>query len=198
MAVSTADVKLLREKTGAGMMDCKRALEASGGNLDIAVNYLREKGMLAASKKSNRDAKEGLIHTYIHPGSRIGTMVEINCETDFVARNDAFQNLAHDIAMQVAATKPVAVERNQIPQKLVEQELEIYRNQAKNEGKPEHIIERIVQGRLEKYYQENCLLEQPFIRDTDKSLKDLIADAVALLGENIVVRRFVRFELGVD
>jgi elongation factor Ts len=198
MAVSAAEVKALREKTGAGMMDCKRALAESGGDIDRAVSYLREQGMLAASKKSSREAKEGLIHTYIHPGSRIGTMVEINCETDFVARNEAFQALAHDIAMQVAATKPLAVEREQIPQEAVDQEMEIYRNQAKNEGKPDHIIERIVQGRIEKYYQENCLIEQPFVRDTDKSVKDLITDTVATLGENIVVRRFVRFELGGD
>ena len=196
MAVSAAEVKLLREKTGAGMMDCKRALSESGGDIDRAVSYLREQGMLAASKKSSRDAKEGLIHTYIHPGSRIGTMVEINCETDFVARNEAFQTLAHDIAMQVAATKPLAVDREQLSKEVVDQEMEIYRNQAKNEGKPDHIIERIVQGRVEKYYQENCLTEQPFVRDTDKSVKDLITDAVTTLGENIVVRRFVRFELG--
>ena len=196
MAVSAAEVKLLRDKTGAGMMDCKRALSESGGDIDRAVSYLREQGMLAASKKSSRDAKEGLIHTYIHPGSRIGTMVEINCETDFVARNEAFQTLAHDIAMQVAATKPLAVDREQLSKEVVDQEMEIYRNQAKNEGKPDHIIERIVQGRVEKYYQENCLTEQPFVRDTDKSVKDLITDAVTTLGENIVVRRFVRFELG--
>jgi elongation factor Ts len=198
MAVSAADVKGLREKTGAGMMDCKRALEEAGGDMEKAVTLLRERGVMAASKKSSRQAREGMIHTYTHPGSRIATMVEINCETDFVARNEAFQTLARDIAMQVAATKPLAVERAQVPQDTVDRELEIYRNQARNEGKPEHIIERIVQGRLEKFYQENCLLEQPFIRDTDKTVKDLITEAVATLGENIVVRRFVRYELGGD
>jgi len=196
MAISAADVKALRERTGAGMMDCKHALVEAGGDLDKAVTILREKGVAAASKKSSRDAKEGVVHTYIHPGSRIATMVELNCETDFVARNDMFQNLARDIAMQVAATKPQAVGREQMPQGLLDEESEIYRNQAKNEGKPDHIIDRIVQGRIEKFYQENCLLEQPFIRDTDKTVKDLITDAVGTLGENIQIRRFIRYELG--
>ncbi|HIG47521.1 MAG TPA: translation elongation factor Ts [candidate division Zixibacteria bacterium] len=196
MAISAADVKALRERTGAGMMDCKHALVEAGGDLDKAVTILREKGVAAASKKSSRDAKEGVVHTYIHPGSRIATMVELNCETDFVARNDMFQSLARDIAMQVAATKPQAVGREQMPQGLLDEESEIYRNQAKNEGKPEHIIDRIVQGRIEKFYQENCLLEQPFIRDTDKTVKDLITDAVGTLGENIQIRRFIRYELG--
>ena len=198
MAVSAADVKQLRDKTGAGMMDCKRALEESGGDIDKAISYLREQGMLAASKKSSREAKEGLIHTYLHQGSRIGAMVELNCETDFVARNDAFQGLARDIAMQVAAAKPIAVDRGQVSPELIEKEKEIYSNQAKNEGKPEHIVDRIVDGRIEKYYQEYCLLEQPFIRDTDKTVQDLITDAVGNLGENILVRRFVRFELGAE
>ncbi len=196
MAISAADVKALRERTGAGMMDCKHALVEAGGDLDKAVTILREKGVAAASKKSSRDAKEGVVHTYIHPGSRIATMVELNCETDFVARNDMFQSLARDIAMQVAATKPQAVGREQMPQGLLDEESEIYRNQAKNEGKPDHIIDRIVQGRIEKFYQENCLLEQPFIRDTDKTVKDLITDAVGTLGENIQIRRFIRYELG--
>lgn len=198
MAVSAADVKQLRDKTGAGMMDCKRALEESGGDIDKAISYLREQGMLAASKKSSREAKEGLIHTYLHQGGRIGAMVELNCETDFVARNDAFQGLARDIAMQVAAAKPIAVDRDQISPELIEKEKEIYSNQAKNEGKPEHIVDRIVDGRIEKYHQEYCLLEQPFIRDTDKTVQDLITDAVGNLGENILVRRFVRFELGAE
>ena len=196
MAISAADVKALRERTGAGMMDCKRALVEAGGDSDKAVTILREKGVAAASKKGNREAKEGVIHTYIHPGSRIATMVELNCETDFVARNDMFQSLARDIAMQVAATKPQAVGREQMSQGLVDEESEIYRNQAKNEGKPDNIIDRIIQGRLEKFYQENCLLEQPFIRDTDKTVKDLITDAVGTLGENIQIRRFIRYELG--
>ena len=196
MAISAADVKALRERTGAGMMDCKHALVEAGGDLDKAVTILREKGVAAASKKSSREAKEGVIHTYIHPGSRIATMVELNCETDFVARNDMFQSLARDIAMQVAATKPQAVGREQMPQGLLDEESEIYRNQAKNEGKPDHIIDRIVQGRIEKFYQENCLLEQQFIRDTDKTVKDLITDAVGTLGENIQIRRFIRYELG--
>ena len=196
MAVSAIDVKNLRDKTGAGMMDCKRALEESGGDMDKAITYLREKGIMSAAKKSSREAKEGIIYTYVHPGSRIATMVEINCETDFVARNEAFQALARDIAMQVAATRPLAVERADMSQETIDKELDIYRNQAKNEGKPDHIVERIVQGRLDKFYQENCLLEQPFVRDTDKAVKDLIAETVALLGEHILVRRFVRYELG--
>jgi len=164
--------------------------------MEKAITFLREKGIMSATKKSSREAKEGIIHTYVHPGSRIATMVEINCETDFVARNESFQTLARDIAMQVAATKPLAVERADVPQEAAEKEMDIFRNQALNEGKPAQIVERIVQGRLEKFYQENCLLEQPFIRDTDKTVKDLITDAVATLGENIVVRRFIRYELG--
>jgi elongation factor Ts len=198
MAVSAGDVKQLREKTGAGMMDCKRALDESGGEIDAAIAYLREQGMLAASKKSSREAKEGLVYSYLHQGSRIGAMIEINCETDFVARNDAFQALARDIAMQVAAAKPLAVDRDQISKELIEKESEILQNQAKNEGKPDHIVQRIVDGRIEKFYQETCLLEQPFIRETDKTIQDLITDAVGKLGENIVVRRFVRFELGAE
>jgi len=198
MAVSAGDVKKLREKTGAGMMDCKRALDESGGEIDAAIAYLREQGMLAASKKSSREAKEGLVYSYLHQGSRIGAMIEINCETDFVARNDAFQALARDIAMQVAAAKPLAVDRDQISKELIEKESEILQNQAKNEGKPDHIVQRIVDGRIEKFYQETCLLEQPFIRETDKTIQDLITDAVGKLGENIVVRRFVRFELGAE
>tara|TARA_B100000029_G_scaffold516037_3_gene626333 strand:+ start:6639 stop:7235 length:597 start_codon:yes stop_codon:yes gene_type:complete len=196
MTISASDVKTLRNQTGAGMMDCKRALEETNGNLEKAVTLLREKGIMAASKKSSREAKEGIIHTYIHPGSRIATMVEINCETDFVARNESFQALAQDIAMQIAATRPIAVDREQIDEAILEQEKEIYRNQARNEGKPEQIIEKIIQGRIEKFNQENCLLEQPFIRDTDKTIRDLLTDAVGLLGENIMIRRFVRYELG--
>ncbi|MYA77087.1 MAG: translation elongation factor Ts [Gemmatimonadetes bacterium] len=196
MTISASDVKTLRSQTGAGMMDCKRALEESDGSIEKAVTLLREKGIMAASKKSAREAKEGIIHTYIHPGSRIATMVEINCETDFVARNESFQTLARDIAMQVAATRPLAVDRDQIEEAVLEQEREIYRNQARNEGKADHIIDRIVQGKIEKFNQESCLLEQPFIRDTDKTVRDLITEAVATLGENILVRRFVRYELG--
>ena len=178
------------------MMDCKRALEESEGSIEKAVTLLREQGITAASKKSSREAKEGIIHTYIHPGSRIATMVEINCETDFVARNESFKALAHDIAMQVAATRPIAVSREHIEEHILVQEREIYQSQARNEGKPDHIIDRIVEGKIEKFNQENCLLEQPFIRDTDKTVRDLITDAVGTLGENIMVRRFVRYELG--
>ena len=196
MTISANDVKTLRNQTGAGMMDCKRALEESEGSIENAVTLLREKGIMAASKKSSREAKEGIIHTYIHPGSRIATMVEINCETDFVARNETFKALAHDIAMQVAATRPIAVAREDIAENILTQEREIYQNKAQKEGKPDNIIDRIVEGKIEKFNQENCLLEQLFIRDTDKTVRDLITDAVATLGENIMVRRFVRYELG--
>lgn len=198
MAVSVEAVKILREKTGAGMMDCKKALDKANGDIEKAITYLREQGMLAASKKSSRTTKEGVIHAYTHLGSRIGAMVEVNCETDFVARNETFQALVHDLAMQVAASRPLAVDREHIAPAIIERELEIYRAQARNERKPEHLIERIIQGKLDKFYQDNCLLEQPFIRDTDKTVKELITEAVAKLGENIIIRRFVRFELGGD
>ncbi len=196
MAVTAEQVKALREKTGAGIMDCKRALSEANGDFDKAIEILRKKGIATAQKKSGREAKEGLIDAYIHPGSRLGVLVEVNCETDFVARTDEFKSLVRNIAMQVAAANPIAVRREDIDPAVVEKELEIYRAQAKDEGKPDHIVDRIAQGRLEKFYQENVLLEQPYIRDPNMTVKQLIEEAIAKLGENIVIRRFVRYQLG--
>jgi elongation factor Ts len=178
------------------MMDCKKALVETDGDLDKAVSYLREKGIAKAAKKAGRATSEGLIVSYIHPGDKLGTMVEINCETDFVARTDDFRELAKNIAMQVAATSPLALRREDVPQDVVEQEKDIYRTQALNEGKPEKILERIVSGKLEKFYAENCLLEQTFIKDQDRTVNDIINESIAKLGENMSVRRFVRFHIG--
>jgi len=198
MGISAQEVKKLRDKTGAGMMDCKKALQEADGDLDKATDILRRQGIAKAEKKSGRTANEGQIASYIHPGGRIGVMLEINCETDFVAKTDDFQNLANDVAMQIAAMSPVAVDREDIDDALIEREKTIFQEQAKDEGKPDHIIEKIVDGRLEKYFAEVVLLEQPFVKDTDKSIGQLITDAVAKLGENISVNRFVRYELGED
>ena len=196
MSVGAELVKKLREKTGAGMMDCKRALEKAGGDMDEATDYLRKQGMAQAAKKASRTAKEGIIYSYIHPGDKLGVLLELNCETDFVARTEDFRLLAKDIAMQIAATNPLVVTRSDLRPEILDKEKEIYRTQAKNEGKPEKIIERIVEGKLEKYFQEVCLLEQPFVKDQDRSLKDRIDETIAKLGENIAVKRFVRFRLG--
>jgi len=196
MEINAKTVKELREMTGAGMMDCKKALTDSEGNIEKAVAHLREQGLAKAAKKASRAADEGLIFSYIHPGNKLGVLIEINCETDFVARTDDFQALAKDIAMQVAAANPIVVERSQLDQNLIEKESEIYRAQALNEGKPEKILDKIVSGRLEKYYQEVVLLEQPFIKDQDMTVKDLITNAVSKIGENIVVKRFTRYRLG--
>ncbi len=189
-------VKELREKTGAGMMECKKALEASNGDMEKAIVYLRERGMAAAQKKASRVAKEGLITSYIHAGGKIGVLVEINCETDFVARNDEFKELAKDIAMQIAAAKPLYVKKEDVPQDVIEKEKEIYLAQAKSSGKPEKVWDKIVEGKLESFYQEVCLYEQPFIKDSKLRIKDLIAQAVGKIGENIQVKRFVRYQLG--
>jgi len=196
MDVPAAQVKALREKTGAGFMDCKKALEEAKGDVDKAIEVLRKKGIATAQKKAGREAREGVIEAYIHPGSRLGVMVEVNCETDFVAKTDQFKTLARDLAMQVAAANPRVVRREDLPAEVIEKELDIYRTQARNEGKPEPVVERIAQGKLEKFFQEVCLLEQSFIRDPNKSVNDLITEYIAKLGENIVVRRFVRFQLG--
>ncbi len=196
MTITADQVKKLREKTGAGIMDCKSALQEAQGDLDKAIEILREKGIATAERKVGRATNEGLIEAYIHPGSKLGVLVEINCETDFVAKTEDFTRLARDVAMQIAATNPVAVSREDIPREVVERELEIYRVQAKNEGKPEHIVERFVQGKLEKFYQENVLLEQSFIKDPNKTVRDVVTAAIAKLGENITIRRFVRFQLG--
>jgi elongation factor Ts len=196
MQITAQQVKALREKTGAGMMECKRALEETGGDGDAAVKVLRERGLAAAAKKVGRATREGLIGQYIHAGGKLGTLVEVNCETDFVARTPEFQDLVKDIAMQVAATNPQYVRREEIPEEVLEREKEIFRNQALSEGKPEKIVDKIVEGRLKKYYSEVCLYEQPFIRDTDLSVEDLIRSRIATIKENISVGRFARFEVG--
>jgi elongation factor Ts len=196
MAISAAQVKELREKTGAGMMDCKKALQEANGDMDKAVEILREKGLAAAEKKAGRIAAEGLVESYIHAGGRIGVLVEVNCETDFVAKNADFQAFVKDIAMQIAAMAPKYVRREEVPAEEVEKEREILRTQALNEGKPEHIVDKMVAGRLEKYFQQVCLLEQPFIKDGDKTIDQLVKEQIARIGENISIRRFVRYELG--
>ncbi len=196
MAVSAQAVKELRELTGAGMMDCKKALTQSDGDIPKAVAILREQGLAKAAQKSSRAASEGLVFSYIHPGDKLGVLVEVNCETDFVARTDDFRGLVKDIAMQIAAANPLVILREQLDPSIVEKEGEIYRMQSINEGKPEKILDKIVQGRLEKFYQEVVLLEQPFIKDQDITIKDLLTTAIAKLGENIVVKRFTRYRLG--
>lgn len=197
MAQITASmVKELRESTGCGMMDCKKALQETGGDMEKAKEYLREKGLAAAAKKAGRITAEGLVDSYIHGNGRIGVLVEVNCETDFVAKTDEFKQFVRDIAMQVAASKPEYVSREEVPDEVIEKEKRILTAQAKNEGKPEKIIEKMVQGRLEKYFKEICLLEQPFIKNPDISVKQLLTEKIAKIGENITIRRFVRFELG--
>lgn len=196
MAITSEMVKELRQATGAGVLNCKKALEASNGDLDKAVEYLREKGLAAAAKRAGRAASDGVIGVYVHHGSRIAAMVELNCETDFVARTKEFQALAHDLAMQVAATQPQYLTRENVPPEVIETEKQIYRAQMANQNKPEHILDRIIEGKLEKLYQGDCLLEQPFIKDEDLTVDDLIKNAIARIGENIVLRRFVRYEIG--
>ena len=197
MAVITAQmVKELRQKTGAGVLDCKQALELSDGDFEKAAIYLREKGLASAAKRASREAREGLIGSYIHAGSQVSALVEVNCETDFVANTDEFQALAHDLAMHVVAANPTYLGREQVPSEAVEEEKAIYRAQMVDSGKPDHIVDRIVEGKLNKYYEENCLLEQPFIKDGGMTVAELVQSANALLGENIVIRRFVRFEVG--
>ncbi|WP_019138272.1 translation elongation factor Ts [Peptoniphilus timonensis] len=195
MAITAALVKELREKTGAGMMDCKKALSETNGDMDKAVDFLREKGLASVAKKSSRIASEGIVESYIH-GGRIGVLVEVNSETDFVAKNEEFQNFVKDIAMQIAAVAPKYVSREEVPAEEVEHEKNILTEQARGENKPEHIIEKMVEGRLEKFYEEICLLDQHFIKDSDKKIRDILNDLIAKIGENIKIRRFVRFEVG--
>ncbi|WP_165898757.1 translation elongation factor Ts [Anaerospora hongkongensis] len=194
--ITAAMVKELRETTGAGMMDCKKALTETNGDMEKAVDFLREKGLAAAAKKAGRVAAEGLVESYIHGGGRIGVLLEINCETDFVAKTDGFKALARDIAMQIAAANPSFVSRSEVPASVVEHEREVFRAQALNEGKPAHIVEKMVDGRVEKYYKEVCLLEQLFIKDTDKTITQLINESISKIGENINIRRFTRYQLG--
>jgi elongation factor Ts len=196
MEVSAAAVKNLREKTGAGMMDCKKALAESGGDLDKAVDYLRQKGLAAATKRASRTASDGAIGAYVHPGGKIGVLVELNCETDFVARTAEFQNLLKDIAMQIAAANPRYIRREEIPSEDLDKEKEIYRRQALESGKPEKVIEKIADGKLDRFYSEVCLLEQSFIKNPDQKVSDVLTEAVARLGENIQVKRFSRYQLG--
>ena len=194
--VTAAMVKELRELTGAGMMDCKKALTETEGNIEKAVDFLREKGLAAAAKKAGRVAAEGVVETYVHGGGRIGVMVEINCETDFVAKTDDFKNLAHDIALQIAAKNPTVVRREEVSEDVLEHEREVLRAQALNEGKPANIVEKMIVGRIEKYYKEVCLMEQEFIKDPDKTISQLINEHIAKIGENITVRRFTVYQLG--
>ena len=194
--ISATAVKELREMSGAGMMDCKKALTEASGDLEKAIDILRKTGMAKARKKSGRSAKEGIILPYIHPGAKLGVLLEINCETDFVANTDDFKNLSKDIAMHIAASAPMSVSREEIPQETLEREKEIYADQARQSGKPENIIEKMTEGRLNKFYQENVLLEQTFVKDPDKTVADLITETVAKLGENILISRFSRFQLG--
>lgn len=194
--ITAALVKELRERTGAGMMDCKKALSATDGDLEKAIDFLREKGLAAAAKKAGRVAAEGLVEAYIHGGGRIGVLVEVNCETDFVAKTDAFKELVKDIAMHIAATNPYYLKREEVPTAELEHEQAVLAEQARNEGKPEKIIEKMVAGRIEKYYKEVCLMEQPFVKDPDKTISDLITESIAKIGENISIRRFTRYQLG--
>ncbi|SFJ22913.1 translation elongation factor Ts [Thermoflavimicrobium dichotomicum] len=196
MAITAAMVKELREKTGAGMMDCKKALVETNGDMEKAIEYLREKGMASAAKKAGRIAAEGIVESYIHAGGRIGVLVEVNCETDFVAKTDEFKRLVKDIAMQIAAMNPKYIRREDVPQEEIEKERAILREQALGEGKPEKVVEKIVEGRLNKYFEEVCLLEQAFIKDQDKTVDELVKEHIARIGENISIRRFVRYEMG--
>lgn len=197
MEITAIMVKELRDKTGAGMMECKKALIETGGDMESAIKYLRERGIAQASLKADRETREGIIASYIHAGSKIGVLLELNCETDFVARTEEFKALAKDICMQIAASNPRYVSRDDVPEDVIKSEKEIYKAQAKQEGKPDNILEKIAEGKLNRFFSEVCLLEQPFIKDTDKSVEDIIKLAISKFGENVTVGRFVRFEVGV-
>jgi elongation factor Ts len=198
MAVDASQVKELRERTGAGIMECKQALAQAQGDLEKAVDFLRQKGLSKAAKKADRVTPEGLISAYIHPGGKIGVLVEVNCETDFVARNPEFQELVKDLALQIAGAHPPPqfIQREHIPQAVLEKEMEIFYVQAKGLGKPDKVVDQIVQGKLEKFYEEVCLLEQPFIKNPEVKVRDLLAQKIAKIGENIRIRRFTRYRLG--
>ena len=196
MAISADLVKQLREKTGVGIMDCKKALQETSGDMEKALEWLRKKGIASAQKRVGRETKEGVIDAYIHPGNRLGVMIEVNCETDFVAKNAEFQQFIRNMAMQVAAANPLVIARANLPAEIVERELNVYREQAKATGKPAAILDKIAQGKLEKYYQEVCLLEQSYIRDPERTIKDVLTEIRTKIGENIIIRRFVRFQLG--
>jgi len=198
MTISAAQVKELRDRTGIGMMDCKAALAEAEGDIDKAIEILRKKGKAKAEKKAGREAKEGVIWSYIHPGNKLGVLVEINCETDFVAKTDNFLDFVKDVAMHIAASNPSAISREEIDPELVAKEREIYKEQALSQGKPEKIVERIIDGKMEKFYSEVCLLEQPFVKDPQMTVKDYVTDTIAKIGENIGIARFVRFQLSED
>ncbi|MFH1429593.1 MAG: translation elongation factor Ts [Candidatus Margulisiibacteriota bacterium] len=196
MTVTSAMVKELREKTGAGMMDCKRALQETENDFEKAVKSLREKGLAKAAKRSEREVSEGIIESYIHHSKKIGVIIELNCETDFVARNEQFQALAKDICMHIAASNPLFLDRETVSSELLEKEKEIYKQQAINDGKPEEIADKVAIGRVDKYYKEVCLLEQPFVKEPSKSIEELIKEKIGVIGENISVKRFCRFHIG--
>ncbi len=194
--ITAAMVKELREKSGAGMMDCKRALQEADGDFDKAMENLRKKGIAKAAKRAGREANEGVIASYIHQGSRLGVLVEVNCETDFVANTEDFKNFCKNVAMHIAASNPVAITREEVDPALINKEKEIYREQALASGKPEHIVEKIIEGRIDKFFQEICLLEQPYVRDPDKTIKDLLTETISKVGENVNIKRFARFQIG--
>lgn len=196
MEIKASDVKQLREMTGAGMMDCKKAMVECNGNIDSAVDYLRKKGIAAAAKKSGRIATEGVVYSYIHAGGKIGVLAEINCETDFVAKTDDFMDFVKDVCMHIAAANPLYLQREDVPVDFIAKEKEIYKEQAATTGKPANVIEKIIDGKVDKYLKEICLLEQPFVKDPDKTIKQIIVERIAKLGENISIRRFARFQLG--
>ena len=196
MAIDAKTVKQLRDKTGAGMMDCKNALTESSGDLNSAIDFLRKSGAAKAEKKGLRETKEGLVYSYIHAGGRLGVMIEVNCETDFVAKTDGFVELAHNLAMQIAATNPIALNKESVSDDIILKEKEIYAEQAKSSGKPDNIIEKMVEGRLSKFFQENCLMEQAYIKNSEMKVNDLMTETIATLGENITISRFTRFAVG--
>ena len=196
MSFTASDVKALRDRTGAGMMDCKNALTETNGDMDKAVDFLREKGIAKAAKKAGRIAAEGIVDSYIHMGGKVGVLLEVNCETDFVARGDAFKELVHDIALQIAASNPQYLAKEDVPAEVLEKEKEILKAQALQEGKPANIVERMVEGRIKTFNDENCLLCQKFVKDPSKTVEQLVVEATATIGEKIAVRRFVRYEMG--
>ncbi|MBN2279380.1 MAG: translation elongation factor Ts [Candidatus Marinimicrobia bacterium] len=196
MEISAKQVKELRDRTGIGMMECKKALSESDGDIEKAIELLRKKGMAKAAKKSGRDVNEGVIQAYIHQGNKIGVLIEVNCETDFVSNNSDFKNFVNDVCMQIAASNPMAIDRDGIPEEVLEKEKEIFRAQGANEGKPAEIVEKIMVGRIEKFYAQSCLLEQEFVKETSKTIKEYLNETIMKIGENISIKRFTRYELG--
>lgn len=198
MEITAAMVKELRDKTNAGMMDCKKALQETGGDIKKAIDYLRQKGLAVAQKRAGRTTSEGMVQSYIHAGGRIGVLVEVNCETDFTAKSEAFQEFVKNLAMHIAATNPLGITREDVPEEVVEREREIYKKQALDSGKPEHIVEKIVTGKMEKFYKESCLLEQAYVKDPDITVQDYLNELIGKTGENIIIRRYTRYQLGED